>query len=254
MQKTRVLSIDLRREFVPSFDKYPFSIPAVRDMNSIELDPDVTFLIGENGTGKSTLVEAIAIAAGMNPEGGGWNQRFSTADTHSELGRHFKLVREIGPGGIQDSFFLRAESFYNAATEIEKTYKEGGGSLRRTYGCDSLHEQSHGELFFSILQHRFGRNGFYLLDEPEAALSPSRQLSALALIHDLVKKHCQFVIATHSPILMAYPNALLYELGPWGIRKVAYEETEHYKVTRAFLLRREPMLRELLADDSISKD
>lgn len=220
-------SIALVGDAVPDRDRYPFSIPAVRSLDSLELDPHVTFLVGENGSGKSTLIEAIAIAAGFNAEGGSKHFSFATRRTESELHAHLRLVR--GTRRERDGFFLRAESFYNAASYIEST--DAGG-----YGDRSLHEQSHGESFLALATNRFRGDGLYLLDEPEAALSPGRQLSLLRVIDDLVRRRAsQLIIATHSPILMAYPRATIYLLGPDGIAPVAYQDTEHYQVTRDFL-------------------
>ena len=168
------------------------------------------------------------ILAGFNAEGGSKNFRFDTRRSESCLHEFMRPVR--GHRRPRDGFFLRAESYFNVATEIERL---GVGD---SYGGVSLHEQSHGESFLALAMHRFGAQGLYILDEPEAALSPKRQLSLLSIIHDLVEQHAsQFIIATHSPILMAYPNALLYRLGTNGIEQVAYEDTEHYTITRDFL-------------------
>jgi predicted ATPase len=243
-----VRAVYLVKERVPEPSSYPFSLPAVQSLlEELELHSKVTFFVGENGSGKSTLVEAIAIAAGFNPEGGSRNFNFATRRSDSQLHTCLRLVR--GVSRPRDGFFLRAESYFNVGTEIERldAEPEGGPPILPTFGGRSLHEQSHGESFFALLQKRFRGNGFYVLDEPEAALSPSRQLSFLTRLHELVGLGSQFVIATHSPILMAYPDARLLELGPKGIREIGYEDTEHFRVTRAFLLRREQMLRELLA-------
>lgn len=244
--------VRLERDEVPSFDVYPFDLPAVRGLSTLALHPAVTFLIGENGTGKSTLLEAIAVAWGFNAEGGSRNFRFSTRSSHSELFRYLRMVR--GTRRAHDGYFLRAESFYNVASEIERidrmdmaTAPPLGRPIRESYGGRSLHEQSHGESFFTLLTERFSGGGLYLLDEPEAALSPTRQMAALVRIHDLVTRlQSQLVIATHSPILMAYPDAEIYLLDEEGIRKVRYEETEHFVVTRQFLGDPGRMLRELL--------
>jgi predicted ATPase len=243
-----VRAVYLVKDRIPEPSSYPFSLPAVRSLlKQVELHPKVTFFIGENGSGKSTLVEAIAIAAGFNPEGGSRNFRFATRGSESRLHSCLRLVR--GVSRPRDGFFLRAESYFNVATEIERldAEPEGGPPILDTFGGRSLHEQSHGESFFALLQKRFRGNGFYVLDEPEAALSPSRQLSFLTRLHELVGLGSQFVIATHSPILMAYPEARVLALDSNGIREIAYEDTEHFRVTRDFLLRRERMLRELLA-------
>ena len=233
---------------MPSFEKYPFSLPAVRNLDVLKLHPKVTFFIGENGSGKSTLMEAIAVAWGFNAEGGTKNFRFGTRVSHSELEQYLRLSR--GVKRPNDGFFLRAESFFNVATEIEKLDAEPAISppVINSYGGRSLHEQSHGESFMALLLNRFGGNGFYLLDEPEAALSPQRQLAVLSRIHQLVMDDSQFIIATHSPILMAYPNATIYSFSPEGIGTVNYEDTEHFLVTRDFLVNPERMLKKLLSD------
>ncbi|MEO5666993.1 MAG: AAA family ATPase [Bdellovibrionota bacterium] len=242
-------SIELLREKVPSFDSYPYSIPAIRSLGKIEMHPRVTYLVGENGSGKSTLLEAVAIAAGNNPEGGGKSLRFTTESSHSELARSLRLAR--GARRERDSYFLRAESFYNVASKIDELDKDPdalGPPIILSYGGVSLHKQSHGESFYSLFMNRFGANGLYFLDEPESALSPARQLAFLSRLHDLCNQGAQFVIATHSPILMGYPDAKIYAVSQSGIAPVDYEDTEHYRVTRDFLLRRDKMLGELLRD------
>jgi len=241
-----VLEVKLDRNRVPSFDTYPFCLPAVRNLHSLTLDPAVTFLIGENGSGKSTLLEAIAVAAGFNPEGGTRNFNFATRASHSDLHSFLRLVK--GPRRPRDGFFLRAESFFNVATEIEQLDAEpaGGPPVIDSYGGQSLHQQSHGESFLALVNNRFGGKGLYILDEPEAALSPSRQLALLARLNDLARDESQFIIATHSPIIMAYPQATIFELSEGGIEQVPYEETEHYRISRRFLNDRDAMLRKLL--------
>jgi predicted ATPase len=234
-----VRAVSLRRDDVPGFDRFPFSIPAIRTLDTLELDAKVTFLVGENGSGKSTLIEALAVAAGFNAEGGSKNFRFETTRGESELAGFLRLTRTARRE--RDGFFLRAESFFNAATYIDDT---GAAS---SYGGRSLHAQSHGESFVALIEHRFRGDGLYLLDEPEAALSPSRQLGLLRAIAQLVERErSQLVIATHSPILMAYPGATIYALSERGIERVAYQDTEHYQVTRDFLLHPETFLAHLL--------
>ena len=237
-----ISDIRLKREAVESFDRYPFSLAAVRPLDSIQFHPSVTFFVGENGSGKSTLLEAIAVACGFNAEGGSKNFQFGTRHSHSELHRFLRVSR-----GFQrpvDGYFLRAESFFNVATEIEKLDAEPGKAphIGPSYGARPLHEQSHGESFLSLLLNRFRGKGLYFMDEPEAALSPKRQLSVLTRIHDLVQAKSQFVIATHSPILMAYPDAYIYSFSKDGIKRDVYEETEHYLVTRDFLSNPKRML------------
>ena len=241
-----VSEVRLKREDVPSFERFPFSLPAVRHLDVLELHPQVTFFVGENGSGKSTLLEAIAVAWGFNAEGGTKNFRFGTRVSHSDLEQYIRLSKGIPRP--KDGFFLRAESFFNVATEIERLDAEPAFSppVINSYGGKSLHEQSHGESFMALLMNRFGGKGFYLLDEPEAALSPQRQLAVLSRIHDLVTDDSQFVIATHSPILMAYPNSTIYSFSVDGISKVDYYETEHYRVTHDFLLNPKRMLDVLL--------
>lgn len=236
-----IREVVLKRTKVPGFDAYPYSLPAIKTLESLHLHPKVTFLVGENGSGKSTLIEGVALAVGLNAEGGSKNFRFKTRSSESSLGEHLTLVR--GFEREKDCFFLRAESFYNVATEIENL----GLSLEE-YGDKSLHEQSHGESFLALMTHRFLGRGFYVLDEPEAALSPQRQLAFLAALHaHVTEKRSQFLIATHSPILMAYPDARIYELGSEGIHGIAYEETDHYRTTRSFLEDRHRFLRHLMS-------
>ncbi|MDF3833783.1 AAA family ATPase [Cupriavidus basilensis] len=237
--------VTLRRDIVESFERYPFSLPAVRSLDVLEIHPKVTFLVGENGSGKSTLMEAIAVAMGYNAEGGSRNFSFGTRRSHSELHQYLRVAR--GFRRPRDGFFLRAESFFNVATEIERLDAEPafGPPVVDAYGGRSLHEQSHGESFLALMMHRFGGNGLYLLDEPEAALSPQRQLAVLSRIHDLVGDGSQFIIATHSPILMAYPDAWIYACSAEGVVRVGYQDTEHFRVTRDFLANPERMLRVL---------
>jgi predicted ATPase len=229
-----IQQISLRRDAVDSFDRYPFYLPVVRALDHLDLHPKVTFFVGENGAGKSTLLEALAVASGFNPEGGTRNFNFSTRASHSQLSEFLTVSKGIKRP--KDGFFLRAESFYNLATEIEHLDAEvGGPPLIDSYGGKSLHEQSHGESFLALIMNRFGGHGLYILDEPEAALSPQRQLSLLVRLHQLVQTDSQFIIATHSPILMAYPDAWIYSCSEDGITKVDYYSTEHYRVAHDFL-------------------
>ena len=242
-----VRSLVLKRGDVESFDAYPFSIPAIRGLSQLELAP-VTLLAGENGSGKSTLIEAVAVALGFNAEGGSRNMSVSTRPSHSSLHEHLRVVR--GTRNARNGFFLRAESFFNVATHIEQLDQgPGGRPIIDAYGGVSLHEQSHGESFLSLILNRFGPNGLYILDEPEAALSLRGNLALMRRMHDLVGEGSQFIIATHSPILLGYPGARIYTLTDDGISEAAYEETEQYQLTRSFLDDRERFLHHLFSDD-----
>ena len=221
-------------------DEYPFNIPAIKhlkEVGGISFKKPVTIFVGENGTGKSTLIEAIAVAMGFNAEGGSREFYFDTCDTHSTLHEYIKIVKFFHP---RDGFFLRAESFYNTASYLEEN------SLLKRYGYVSFHKQSHGESFLALVRNRFEGNGLYILDEPEAALSPQRLLSLLIAIDDVVKNNSQFIIATHSPIIMAYPNADILQFTDTGIEKVSYRETEHYKFMKQFMDAPEQMMKYLL--------
>ena len=240
-----IRSMQLDRERVPDFEQYPFCIPAVKGLGELHFHEKVTFLTGENGMGKSTLMEALALACGLCPEGGSRHFLLETRATHSCLHEYLRLER--GPLPPRDGYFLRAESYYNVATYIEELDKIPAAAppVGEAYG-GSLHECSHGESFFALLNHRLGSDGLYLFDEPEAALSPMRQMSMLARFHQMAGTGCQLIIATHSPILMAYPDSLLYWLGEDGIRQTTYEETEHVLLTRRFLEDPGRMMRKLM--------
>ena len=241
MERLYIREVALRQP--PVEHSYLRTIPVIQSLmagQSIRLTAPVTFLVGENGVGKSTLVEGVAVASGFNPEGGTRNFAFSTSDSHSELHSLLTIVKEAYP---EDGFFLRAESFYNAISYIDSVRATG------SYGGKSLHSMSHGEGFLTLVQNRFGAKGLYILDEPEAALSPSRLLTLLVEMHRLVEQGAQFIVATHSPILMAYPDACVLELSEQGIRQVDYRETEHYQITHRFLQDPERMLSVLLNDD-----
>ena len=221
-------------------DVYPFNLPVVRAVDELEFHPKVTFLVGENGSGKSTLIEALAVAWGFNAEGGGANFSFGTRASHSPLHNFVRPIRSAKRA--KDGFFLRAESHFNVATYVEDTGVSG-------YGDVSLHEQSHGESFFALLDNRFRGEGLYILDEPEAALSPNRQLSFLSRLHELVNRKSQFIIATHSPIILGYPDAWIYQTTSSGLERVEYEDTDHFQITRSFLNRRQTFLDVLLEED-----
>lgn len=222
-------------------EAYPFNLPVVRDLDELTFHPKVTFVVGENGSGKSTLIEALAVAWGFNAEGGSKNFNFETRASHSPLHQFVRPIRSTKRA--QDGYFLRAESHFNVATQIEEL------GVGHSYGGVSMHEQSHGESFFALLDNRFRGAGLYILDEPEAALSPNRQLSFLVRMHELVGLKSQFIIATHSPIILGYPDAWIYQTTPKGLERVDYEETDHFQVTRNFLNRRQTFLDALLSDD-----
>jgi predicted ATPase len=247
-----LVEIKLLRHTVPDFAVYPFSIPSIYTLDTLRFDKPVTFLVGENGAGKSTLIEAIAILMGFNAEGGSRNFRFATAQAHAELHRHLRPTRS--GRRMTDGFFLRAESYFNVASEIDRLDEDPfGRPIKASYGGRSLHQQSHGESFFALLQNRLRGQGLYIMDEPEAALSPTRQLAMLTRMHELVQNGAQLLIATHSPILMAYPDADIILMGEGAPHIIPYEETEHYLVTRRFLTHTQTMLRQLLdANDGTS--
>lgn len=218
-------------------ESYLAALPVVQWLNragELSLDQDVTFFVGENGTGKSTLLEAIAVACGFNAEGGSKNYAFSTKQTVSELHRSLTVAKAAYE---QDGFFLRAESFYNAASYLEEldAIPAAAPPLLDGYGGRSLHEQSHGESFLALVQNRFRGHGLYLLDEPEAALSPARQLTLLYEMRWLTERDSQLIVATHSPLLLAFPGAVIYEFSERGVARVSYEACAHVQLTRRFL-------------------
>jgi predicted ATPase len=239
-----VRSIVLRRDGIEDLAAYPFSIPAIRQLDELKLDSRVTLFAGENGSGKSTLVEAIAVAAGFNAEGGSRNVTVSTRPSHSVLHKHLRLVR--GTRRPRTGYFLRAESFFNVATYIDELQDPG---ISGAYGGGSLHERSHGESFIALVTNRFGPNGLYVLDEPEAALSLRGNLALMRRMHDLAAQGSQFIVSTHSPILLGYPDAQIYVLSDDGIVETPYEQTEVVEMTRAFLSDRGAFLHHLFEDD-----
>lgn len=244
-----VKSLSLKEEEIPSFDLFPYNLPAVRELNELTFHPNVTYMIGENGMGKSTLLEGLAIALGFNPEGGSRNYNFSSYHSHSGLHDYLRVAK--GVTRPKDNYFFRAETFYNVATNIEEMDQQPayGRKIIDGYGGTSLHEQSHGEAFFAAFTNRFRGNGIYILDEPEAALSPLRQMSMLSRIHDLVQKGSQFIISTHSPIVMAYEDAKMIQLMEDGMHETRLEDTQHYKVMEQFFTDKNRMLHHLFHGD-----
>jgi predicted ATPase len=244
-----IRAVRLRREDVPDFDAFPFSLPVVRDLARLDLSAPVTLFAGENGSGKSTLIEALAVAIGFNAEGGSRNMTVATRSSHSPLHEYLRVER--GTRRERTGYFLRAESFFNVATHIEQLDAEPGGGppIIDSYGGISLHEQSHGESFLSLVMNRFGADGLYILDEPEAALSLRGCLALIRRMHDLVAEGSQFIVASHSPIILGYPDARIYVLSEGGIVETPYEETEQYELTRSFLDDRHRFMHYLLADE-----
>ena len=229
--------------------EYPFNIPALSSRKlHLRFDTPVTFFVGENGSGKSTLMEAIAVNCGFNPSGGSRNNVYDYRPTESSLAQYLRLIWNFK---MTQGFFLRAESFFNFASYLEQSKEElPGEDYYSPYGGCSLHERSHGESFMDLFTNRFQR-GIYLLDEPEAALSPKRQLVFLARLHELVKSgEAQFIIATHSPILLSFPAAIIYSFDQNGIEQSSYEKTEHFQVTKDFLNSYESFYHHLLKSDS----
>ncbi|KAA8785399.1 putative ATPase [Paenibacillus sp. 4624] len=233
-------SVELMSDKIEQPGEYPFNIPSIRSLERLTLSNNVTFFVGENGSGKSTLLEGIAHQCEFNTAGGGRNNVFETHASESSLGDYLRLA---WLPKMANGFFLRSESFYQFASHVDEMPE----SLRY-YGGRSLHEQSHGESFLNLFINRFSSKGIYLLDEPEAALSPARQLSLLRILHDL-SSTSQFIIATHSPILLGYPGAEILSFDEGHIHEIRYEDTDHYQITRSFLENRDRMLNELFRDD-----
>lgn len=233
-------AVTLLRDRVQSWDAYPYTVPVIKDLTELSFDPHVTFFVGENGSGKSTLLEAIATLMGFGGEGG--SKDHGIGGPANPLHESLRLVR--GVRRERDGFFLRAETYYDVGLFLE----DAGANMDRYGG--PIHERSHGEAFLALMKNRFHGNGVYLLDEPEAALSPMRQLSFISLLDDLVRRRgSQCIIATHSPIILAYPYATILQFDANGITRVAYEETEHYQVTSSFLRNPASFLSHLVTDE-----
>lgn len=238
-------SVEILRDKIETPNQYPYNVRSLQGVDEIELTGAVTFFVGENGSGKSTLLEGMAHNIGFNTAGGSRHQLYESASSEAPLG---DVLRLSWMPKITEGFFLRAESFFNFSTYLDQQARENGTHVWKPYGGKSLHEQSHGEAFLSLFLNRFKNRGIYLLDEPEAALSPARQLAFLRVMHELVsERRAQFVIATHSPILLGYPNAQILNFDTSPVSEVRYEETDHYLITKRFVTDRESFLKELLS-------
>lgn len=241
--RPNLLELRLEREKIKNWSEFPFSVSVIRNLNKINFQSQVTFLVGENGSGKSTILEAIANVYGFGKEGGSKNISFETSEKASVL-KLSEVVKLSWREKILGGYFFRAESFFNLASYLDNLEDK---SVFLSYGGESLHEQSHGESFLALFQNRFSKGGFFLLDEPEAALSPQRQLSFLVILNEILKnKDTQFIIATHSPILLAYPGAQILSFDGGKIKEIKYKETEPYKITKGFLENTENYLEKLL--------
>ena len=244
--------ITLLRERVQDWNVYPFCVPVIAGLDTVEIRSRVVFFAGENGSGKSTLLEAIAAHYGFGPEGGNRNLQHDTTERNhavDPLVHALRLAFDVGTGA---GFFLRAESFFNTATHIDELDKEGfGPPILTSYGGISLHERSHGETFFTLLKYKFRRNGFFLLDEPEAALSPQRQLAFMVMLHDTLHRYkdAQFIISTHSPVLLGYPKAQILSFDGGRLYEISYEETQPLQIVRHFLNHRDDFLAELFQEN-----
>jgi predicted ATPase len=238
MRDLYIRSMSLRE--MPPADSWLSALPVVRHLaaEGLTFHRQVTFLVGENGAGKSTLIEALAISQGFNAEGGSRNFNFTTAATHSDLHSYLRVTR--GAAYPRTGYFLRAESFYNVATNIDELGVQAG------YGHESLHSRSHGESFLTLAEVRFHGKGLYLLDEPEAALSPTGMIRFIRRMHELVEDDSQFIISTHSPMLITYPDAEIFQLSEKGIETVPFKETSHYRTTLRFLQNPEQAMADIL--------
>lgn len=247
--------LDMVKVNVPSdinSSTYPFSLNIIQHLKDIHFPTQVTFFIGENGTGKSTLLEALAYHVGFGAEGGSKNISFKTSseNVYSGIQSFSDCLTLSWRQKPLDGYFFRAESFYNVANYLDIIEREGGGGAYGPYGDKSIHDQSHGEGFFAFFKNRMGKGGFFILDEPEAALSPQRQLSLLVIMKQLCQDYnTQFIIATHSPILLAYPDATIYSCDEGQLTKTDYRQTQHYQITKNFLNNPDLYLRNLFSDE-----
>jgi len=245
-------TISLLKDRVKDWDRYPFCVPAIRQLEKLELRSRICFFAGENGSGKSTLLEAIAVHYGFGREGGTRNFLNDSTDSNHSIDPLVKALRMSFDVRTGAGFFLRAESFFNTVSYMDALDKEpsGGPPLSSFYGGRSLHTRSHGETFFTVLKLKCQRDGLFLLDEPEAALSPQRQLAFLVLLHDVLRKrrNAQFIISSHSPILLGYPEAQIVSFDDGHLREIQYEETAPMQIVRRFVNDRDDFLADLFGD------
>ncbi|MBR4239831.1 MAG: AAA family ATPase [Prevotella sp.] len=236
----------IRNEHVPSRDDaYPFNLPIVRHLKTLEFSNSVTYIVGENGSGKSTLLEAIATLLGLNAEGGSKNFNFRTKETHSSLFEELTAVR--ADLSYRNAFFFRAESFYNVASEVDRI-AESDLRMLDSYGGVSLHEQSHGESFMALFTNRMRSKGLYIVDEPEAALSYINQLRFLLWMKEAVSAGSQLIISTHSPVILAYPDAEIFVAEEGKLKATSYEDCYIYRDMRAFITNKDLVIKELFAE------
>lgn len=244
--------IALLRDRVKDWDSYPVCLPVIRNLQEISFRSRICFFAGENGTGKSTLLEAIAAHYGFGREGGTRNFRNDSTESNCSVDPLVRALRLSFDNRTGAGFFLRAESLFNAVSYMDELDKEGGFGppISSFYGGRSLHTRSHGETFFTVLDLKFRRNGLFLLDEPEAALSPQRQLAFLVLIHDVLRAYrdAQFIISSHSPVLLGYPEAQILSFDDGLIHEIEYEQTASLQIVRRFLNHRKRFLEELFKE------
>jgi len=234
--------IRLKEDCGMKMDEYPLNVPVISHLKPLRFEKSVTYIVGPNGSGKSTLVEAMAVLLGLNPEGGSRNFHFHTVETHSRLSE--ALIASRADLSYRDAFFFRAESYYNVASEVDRL-AEGDASLYDSYGGKSIHERSHGEGFIALVRNRLRGKGIYLFDEPEAALSFSNQLAFLCWIKDAVESGSQLIITTHSPVILSYPGATIYEIDGEHLYKTSYEDCHVFQDLQGFMLNRELYLKNL---------
>lgn len=247
-------SLHLLRDRITDPTAYPFSVPAIRSLTSLRFTSRIAFFIGENGSGKSTLLEAIAGHIGFGREGGNRDMPHEITPSVHSIDPLIRALRLAWDKRTGEGFYFRAESLYSFASRIDDLDRDAlpfEGFIRDSYGGKSLHEHSHGETFFTVLDHKFRRSGLFLLDEPEAALSPQRQLSFLIMLYQTMQDYqdAQFIISTHSPVLLGYPGAQIFSFDDGRIHEIEYEEAAPVHIVRRFLNDREFFLKELFREE-----